>query len=344
MPPDPDVLRGARERIRVRDSRMLHGPTGRSPLALRPPTGDAATERFAQPWEVAVVAAVSSQRSERLPRALLAYAVALAALTLVPPSLTASVGPPTGFTLQEAADLLTPIIVIPLAWYVFDLTGGLGRIGLVAFLIIAAVWIEGQAIHLAANAVGDAVPPGAVEAFLGTAPGDLNHWLDEFLSHWLWHVGWVAMSILLLAAASRAPGASAGRREHDGRGRRPHPWRQLLRRDRRRGHDAARHPGVDRAAGLERESGKARSRRPSGRGVLPRREHRDARRVRRMGCDTRRHAARVQQALIIGLSRSGGKFDGSFPGLWQCRRPGPGPGIQHRDVVGIAWAGTGVPG
>jgi hypothetical protein len=165
---------------------------------------------LAQPWEVAVVAAVSSQRTERLPRALLAYAVALAALTLVPPSLTASVGPPTGFTLQEATDLLTPVIVIPLAWYVFDLSGGLGRMGLVAFLVIAAVWIEGQAIHLAANAVGDAVPPDAVEAFVQTAPGDLNHWLDEFLSHWLWHVGWVALSILLLAAASRAPAAPAG--------------------------------------------------------------------------------------------------------------------------------------
>ena len=153
-----------------------------------------------------MAAAVSSQRTDRLPRALLAYAVALAVLTLVPPSLTASVGPPTGFTLQEAVDLLTPVIVIPLAWYVFDLTGGLGRMGLVAFLVIAVVWIEGQAIHLAANAVDDAVPPGAVEAFVQTAPGDLNHWFDEALSHWLWHIGWVALSFLLLAAASRTPG------------------------------------------------------------------------------------------------------------------------------------------
>ena len=153
--------------------------------------------------------AVSSQRTDRLPQALLGYAVALAVLTLVPPLLTTSVGPPTGFTLQEAADLLTPLIVIPLAWYVFDLTGGLGRMGLVAFLVIAAVWIEGQAIHLAANAIGDAVPPGAVEAFVRTAPGDLDHWLDETLSHWMWHVGWVALSILLLAAASRTPGAPA---------------------------------------------------------------------------------------------------------------------------------------
>jgi hypothetical protein len=156
-----------------------------------------------------VAAAVPSQRIDRLPRALLGYGVALAILALVPPFLTASVGPPTGFTLQEAADLLTPLIVIPLAWYVFDLTGGLGRMGLVAFLVIAAVWIEGQAIHLATNAIGDAVPPDAVESFVRTAPGDLDHWLDETMSHWMWHGAWVALSILLVGAASRTQRAPA---------------------------------------------------------------------------------------------------------------------------------------
>jgi hypothetical protein len=153
--------------------------------------------------------AVEPQRAYRLSWALLGYAVALAVLLLVPPFLTASVGPPTGFTGQEAVDLFTPLIVIPLAWYVFDLTGGLGRVGLLAFLIIGAVWIEGQAIHLAANAVGDAVPPDATEAFVRTAPGELNHWLDETLSHWMWHIAWVALSILLLAAATRTQSASA---------------------------------------------------------------------------------------------------------------------------------------
>ena len=76
-----------------------------------------------------MAAAVSSQRTERLPGALLAFAVALAFFMLVPPLLTASVGPPAGFTLQEAIDLLTPLIVIPLAWYVFDLAAAWGRIG-----------------------------------------------------------------------------------------------------------------------------------------------------------------------------------------------------------------------
>ena len=100
----------------------------------------------------------SSRRADRLPAALLAYALALAALLLVPPYLKVSVGPPQAFTLQEAADLLTPLVVVPLAWIVFDLAGGLGRRGLVAFLVVAALWVEGQGIHLAANAIGDAFP------------------------------------------------------------------------------------------------------------------------------------------------------------------------------------------
>jgi hypothetical protein len=88
-----------------------------------------------------MAAVVAPQRGDRLSSALLGYAVALAVLLLVPPFLTASVGQPAGFTFQEAADLFTPLIVIPLAWYVFDLTGGLGRVGLLAFLVIGAVWI-----------------------------------------------------------------------------------------------------------------------------------------------------------------------------------------------------------
>lgn len=152
-----------------------------------------------------------SRQADKLPWALLAYALALAACLLVPPYLTPSVGPPTAFTLQEAADLFTPLIVIPLAWLVYDLAGGLGRPGLVTFLVIAAVWIEGQGIHLAANAIGDAFSHDAVKAFYATVPGDLDLWLDETLSHWMWHAAWVALSVLILAAATRAPIGPAGR-------------------------------------------------------------------------------------------------------------------------------------
>ena len=133
----------------------------------------------------------------RLPITLLAYAVALALFLLVPPFLRGIVGPPAGFTQQEAADLLTPIVVIPLAWLVLEAAGGLRGVGRLAFLVIAAVWIEGQGIHLAANAIGDAFPKGGAEAFYVTPPGDLDLWLDEVLSHWMWHVAWVALTLLI---------------------------------------------------------------------------------------------------------------------------------------------------
>jgi hypothetical protein len=91
-------------------------------------------------------------------------------------------------------------------------SGGLGRRGLVAFLVIAALWVEGQGIHLAANAIGDAFPSGGAETFYQTVPGDLDFWLDEVLSHWMWHVAWVAFSALVFAAAATRASAPPARR------------------------------------------------------------------------------------------------------------------------------------
>src|SRR2546422_8693920 len=100
-----------------------------------------------------ITAHLDSADQNRIPVALLACCVALALFLLIPPYLKASVGPPSGFTLQELGDLFTPLVVVPLAWRVFDLTGGPRRFGMGVFLAVAIVWIEGQAIHLAANAI-----------------------------------------------------------------------------------------------------------------------------------------------------------------------------------------------
>lgn len=149
--------------------------------------------------------------ARRLPWALLAYALALAVFLLVPPMLTGEAGLHPGFTWQEALDLATPIVVIPLAWLIADLAGGLGRLGTIVFLVIAAVWVEGQAIHLATNGVGDTLVDCAEQrAFHDTVPGALTYWYDEWLSHWLWHAGWAALSVLLLAVGSRPTAATGG--------------------------------------------------------------------------------------------------------------------------------------
>jgi len=142
-------------------------------------------------------------RARQLPVALFAYASALAVFLLIPPLFRQTVGPPAGFTLQEAADLLTPIVVLPLAWWVLDCLGGLSRRELLAFLVITIGWVEGQAIHLATNAIGDVFSPGdARNTFYATAAGDLVHWFDEGFSHWLWHLAWAALSVLILWRAT----------------------------------------------------------------------------------------------------------------------------------------------
>ncbi len=159
--------------------------------------------------------------ADRIGTALLAYAVALAAVLLIPPYIKASVGTavgaPPGFTGQEALDLLTPVVVLPLAWRVLDLVAPLGRRSTLLFFVIAAVWVEGQAIHLGTNAIGDAFQSeSTANAFYATDPGALDHWLDEVLSHWLWHVAWVALTAMLLAVATLP--ALAGGRVGDSRG------------------------------------------------------------------------------------------------------------------------------
>jgi hypothetical protein len=142
-------------------------------------------------------------RARRLPVALLAYAGALAMFLLIPPRLHGPVGPPIGFTLQEAVDLFTPIVVLPLAWWVLECLGGLSRREQLVFLVIAIVWVEGQAIHLATNAIGDVFSAGAArDTFNATPAGDLDHWFDEGLGHWLWHLAWAALSVLILWRAT----------------------------------------------------------------------------------------------------------------------------------------------
>ena len=151
-------------------------------------------------------------RRGELPAALFVYSAALAFFLLVPPFLTAGVGPPAGFTWQEALDIVAPLVVLPLAWLAFDAAGGLGRAGNVLFIVAAAAWVEAHGIHLASNAIGDVFQAGPVrDAFYATPAGDLDHWLDEVLSHWVWHLAWIAISMLIIAAATRSRGA---RHEH----------------------------------------------------------------------------------------------------------------------------------
>jgi hypothetical protein len=94
----------------------------------------------------------------------------------------------------DIADLLTPLVMIPLYWILFTSGGRVapGRGASLGFLIPAAVWVEGQGMHLAANSIGNLMGEGT-DAVQG-----LVHFYDEVLSHFLWHAGMLALSVLLL--------------------------------------------------------------------------------------------------------------------------------------------------
>jgi len=138
--------------------------------------------------------------------ALLGFATALTVFLLFPPFLRGQVGSVPGFTGQEAADLLTPIIAMPLLALAVELTGEATTRTRVLLIALVALWVSGQGIHLAANAIGDVFPAGPERAaFYATSAGALDHALDEVLSHWMWHLAWVGLlGTLLLAGVTGA--------------------------------------------------------------------------------------------------------------------------------------------
>ncbi len=147
-----------------------------------------------------------SSAADRLALTLLAFAVATAAFVLVPPFLRGPVGTTPGFTGEEAVDLLTPIVTMPLLALALELTGRFGRGWRLVFVALAAAWVAGQGIHLAANALGNLFPAGpARDAWYLTDAGKLDFFFDEVLGHWLWHLAWFGLLLVLLRLGTAEP-------------------------------------------------------------------------------------------------------------------------------------------
>ena len=118
-----------------------------------------------------------------LSRLLVGFSVAFAALIILP----AFLGQP--FFLYplmkrgDALDLLTPIVLIPL-YYLLYLRSDARPLSVretVLFLALAALWVEGQGMHLAANSIGHHFGD------LQSDAAKLSHAYDEHISHYMWH-------------------------------------------------------------------------------------------------------------------------------------------------------------
>lgn len=104
---------------------------------------------------------------------------------------------------QDALDLLTPLILIPLYWVLFRYAAREmpGTAATVVFLILAVFWVEGQGMHLSANSISnlmERISNSELIALQGNDAFRLTHFYDEYLGHYLWHIGVFGLAGLLV--------------------------------------------------------------------------------------------------------------------------------------------------
>jgi hypothetical protein len=126
---------------------------------------------------------------------ILVFAAAFTFFILAPPFLGIPFPAYSDMHWADVLDILTPLVLLPLYWLLFTDSGRRSRSLALAvlFLVLAAVWAEGQGMHLSANSINNLLGEGT------TSVNQLVHFYDEVLSHYLWHIGIAGMSILLVA-------------------------------------------------------------------------------------------------------------------------------------------------
>lgn len=104
---------------------------------------------------------------------------------------------------QDVLDHLTPLVLIPLYWMMFRYKNREGSPlrEEITFMVLAAIWVLGHGMHLAANAVDNLAEGLAKKQVLDILDTDiytLTYFLDEHLSHYIWHFGIAGLAGLLV--------------------------------------------------------------------------------------------------------------------------------------------------
>lgn len=139
---------------------------------------------------------------KRLSALILIFTIALAFFILAPAFLNQPFPPNPYLKIADVLDLFTPLVVIPL-YYLLLYHGSSQKPGLtstIIFLIFSALWVLGQGMHLAANTIGHWIAAGA-----GDQLYDVTYFYDEVLSHYLWHLGAIALSAQLIYRSWKHP-------------------------------------------------------------------------------------------------------------------------------------------
>ncbi len=110
---------------------------------------------------------------------------------------------------QDTIDILTPLVLIPIYWMMFKgiTNGESSLVEEISFMVMAAFWAGGQGMHLSANSINnliDSLLKKQVVDVSGTDIFTLTNFFDEYLSHYLWHIGVLGMMALMIFASLRS--------------------------------------------------------------------------------------------------------------------------------------------
>lgn len=104
---------------------------------------------------------------------------------------------------QDAIDVLTPLVLIPVYWMMFKgvTRGKAGLADEIAFMMMSAFWVLGQGLHLSANSINNLIGNLAKKQVIDITTTDIYHltyFYDEYLGHYLWHIGVLGLAALLI--------------------------------------------------------------------------------------------------------------------------------------------------
>lgn len=115
---------------------------------------------------------------------------------------------------QDALDILTVLILLPLYWVLFrgSASKGTSLKEEIIFLIFSALWVFGHGMHLSANSVNNLSEGLAKKQILDILNTDiytLTYFYDETLSHFLRDLGLVGFLALMIYREWRHPVGTA---------------------------------------------------------------------------------------------------------------------------------------
>lgn len=139
---------------------------------------------------------------KRLSLLILFFSICFFIFVMGPPFMGYKFAPYPLMNTADVVDLLTPLVLVPLYWMLFRINGDIGaslKENLV-FMVFAGIWVLGKSMQLTANSIGH-----LTSGMTGSDIYNLVYFYDEVLGHYIWHIGVIGFSGLLVYRQLKNP-------------------------------------------------------------------------------------------------------------------------------------------